>query len=72
MTKSAPQKFCNAVAISDAKRQECEGLIEELLATKDKSEVSNILESLKELTGKSDTEIAKTLYKSCPLCPEEA
>ncbi|MHB8153975.1 MAG: hypothetical protein ACYDG3_13110 [Bacillati bacterium] len=72
MTKSAPQKFCNAVGIADNKRQECEGLIEELLATKDKNEVSGILESIKGLTGKSDTEIAKILYKSCPLCPEES
>lgn len=68
--KSAPQKFCNAVGISDNKRAECEGLVEELLGTKEKLQVSEILENLKDLTGKSEQEIAKTLYKSCPLCPE--
>lgn len=69
--KSAPQKFCKAVDIAEDKKAECEGLVDELLGTKDKNEVSGILESLKELTGKSDKEIAKILYKSCPLCPEE-
>jgi DNA-directed RNA polymerase subunit F len=62
-------RFCEKV--ETANKEECQSLVKDLMSSKDKKEVENILQNLTELTGQSPKQVAQLLYKSCPLCPED-